>query len=146
MAFLTEKLVAFHQHVDSAEMAIKNAGQLLVDTNQVEPRYVEAMVQSYRENGAYFVIAPKVAIPHARFENGVKEKGVSLITLAEPIVFGHPTNDPVSLVFALAATSNDGHLDVIRDIVQLLNKPENIEQLIQAEKYADIRNILEELV
>lgn len=143
MPFLSEEIVSISQTFQSAEEAIQAAGKLLVRAGYVEESYVTAMIESYRENGAYFVITPKVAIPHARFENGVKQAAVSLVVLREPVVFKHPTNDPVSLVFGLAATSSEEHLEVIKKIVQLLSDPQNIEALIQAKSYQKISRILE---
>lgn len=72
------------------------------------------MVESYHENGAYFVIAPQIAIPHARPTDGVENSAVSLVVLKDGVNFGHAANDPVRLVFGLAATSSEAHLKVIQ--------------------------------
>jgi hypothetical protein len=46
--------------------AIRVSGQLLVDARIAEPRYVEAMIRIAEELGPYIVIAPHIALPHAR--------------------------------------------------------------------------------
>ena len=52
------------------EEAIREAGNALCRAGACSPQYVQAMVDSYRELGPYFVIAPGLALPHARPEQG----------------------------------------------------------------------------
>ncbi|MEM4666305.1 MAG: PTS sugar transporter subunit IIA [Thermofilum sp.] len=84
------------------EEAVRLAGKLLAADGIVEERYVEAMVQVTRELGPYAVIAPGVALPHARPEDGAKEVGLSIVTLREGVNFGSP-NDPVYIVIGFVS-------------------------------------------
>lgn len=143
MKFLEESIVKIGLEVADAEGAIEAAGNLLVDEGLVEKSYTEAMRNSYKENGPYFVLAPSIAIPHARPEDGVKEASVSLVQLKKPVVFGHSANDPVQLVFGLGASSSDEHLILLQKLTTLLNDPVNVDKLRSATSYEDIKNILE---
>lgn len=143
--FLEKKLVALDVTVKDPEEAIKKAGELLVQADLVENTYVEAMLRSYRENGPYFVIAPHIAIPHARPEDGVCEACVSLIQLKHGIHFGHQANDPVKLVFGLGASSSEEHLTLLKKLMNLLNKQENIKKLFHAKSYEDINHLIKEV-
>ena len=49
---------------NSPEEAIREAGNALCRAGACSPQYVQAMVDSYRELGPYFVIAPGLALPH----------------------------------------------------------------------------------
>lgn len=144
-SFLSKNLVLIGGQAADAEEAIQLAGDLLYKEGCVNKNYTNAMIQSYKDNGAYFVITPNVAIPHARNEDGVNRTGVSLVILNRAVSFGHPTNDPVILVFGLASSSNQEHLETIQKIVQLLNSNRNIEGLKKAKTYDDVKHILEEL-
>ncbi|SDJ98265.1 PTS sugar transporter subunit IIA [Sediminibacillus albus] len=143
MRFLEKGLVKVGAKAADAEDAIKQAGVLLADAKTVEDVYIDAMVQSFQENGPYFVLAPHIAIPHARPEDGVKEASVSLLQLKEPITFGHSSNDPVQLIFGLGASSSEEHIDLLKKLTQLLNKEENVNQLRTAASYHDIKTIIE---
>ncbi|AUJ25549.1 MULTISPECIES: PTS sugar transporter subunit IIA [Virgibacillus] len=132
MKFLEKNIIQLDVEVKNPEDAIMKAGQLLMKDGLVEPSYVEAMKQAYNKNGPYFVLAPQIAIPHARPEDGVNEAAVSLVQLKEAISFGHAINDPVRLVFGLGASSSAEHLKLLRKLTTLLNDPQNIEQLLQA--------------
>ncbi|GIO26997.1 PTS sugar transporter subunit IIA [Ornithinibacillus bavariensis] len=143
MKFLEENIVKVGVEVADAESAIEAAGNLLFTQGLVERSYIEAMKNSFKENGPYFVLAPQIAIPHARPEDGVNEASVSMVQLKNPIKFGHASNDPVRLVFGLGASSSDEHLTLLRELTSLLNNQENVEKLTNAKSYDEIKNILE---
>jgi PTS system ascorbate-specific IIA component len=142
MKFLEEKLVAMNVELSSPEEAIQAAGQLLVNENLVEASYVDAMIQSFHKNGPYFVLAPQIALPHARPEDGVNEASVSLIQLKTPVKFGSKNNDPVELVFALGASSSEEHLQVLQKLMFLLSDQANLKKLKEATNYNDIKQLL----
>lgn len=143
MKFLDKNITKIGLEVSDAQEAIKAAGGLLLRENLIEETYIEAMVKSYQDNGPYFVIAPHIALPHARPEDGVREASVSLVQLKKPVVFGHVSNDPVQLVFGLGASTSEEHLALLRRLTSLLNDPLNIEVLLNAKCYDDIKIILE---
>lgn len=142
MKFLEKDLTAFQVVASSPQEAIQKAGDLLVNQGYVEPQYVDAMIQSFNENGPYIVIAPEIAIPHARPEDGVHEASVSMVKLAEPVVFGNEANDPVSLVFALGASSSEEHLGLLKKLMNVLGNKESINQLKKASSYEQIQSYL----
>lgn len=142
MKFLEERLVALDVEAYSPEETIKLAGNLLVNENAVDESYVEAMIQSYKKNGPYFVLAPSIALPHARPEDGVNEASVSLIRLKEPVTFGSELNDPVKFVFALGASSSDEHLQILQKLISLLNDQSNVKKLEEATSYQQIKSII----
>lgn len=142
MKFLEENLVALDVEVSSPEEAIRAAGKLLVDGGAVEEGYVDAMVASYQKNGPYFVLAPKIALPHARPEDGVNEASVSFVRLKNAVAFGSQANDPVQFVFALGASSSDGHLQILQRLIVLLSNQENIEKLTTLTNYHEINELI----
>lgn len=100
--------------------AVRSVGDLLVDLGVAGPQYVEACVESVHVNGPYIVLAPGLALAHARPEQGATGLGVGLVRLAEPVEFGHPSNDPVDLVFAFATPDANGHLAMLRSLAGAL--------------------------
>ncbi|MRG84944.1 PTS sugar transporter subunit IIA [Salinibacillus xinjiangensis] len=142
MKFLDKSLVALDVNANSPEEAIRETGKLLYESELVEDSYVEAMVNSFNENGPYFVLAPNIAMPHARPEDGVKEACVSFIRLKEPVRFGHDSNDPVQLVFGLGASSSDEHLSVLQKLMGLLGDPANIDKLLEVNNHDEINHII----
>jgi ascorbate PTS system EIIA or EIIAB component len=142
MKFLEKNLVLLDVEANSPEEAIRTAGKLLVDGDAAEQTYVEAMVESFKQNGPYFVLAPQIALPHARPEDGVKEASVSFVRLKYPVVFGHQANDPVQFVFGLGASSSDEHLQILQKLMLLLGNPENVEKLKDVSNYEEINELI----
>ncbi|HYF94168.1 MAG TPA: BglG family transcription antiterminator [Symbiobacteriaceae bacterium] len=120
---LTDDLVSLDVTAGDWEQAIRLAGEPLVEAGCVDPRFVEAMVETVRRIGPYVVIDPGVALPHARPEDGVKRIGFSFVRLREPVNFGHEANDPVRLVIAIASPDAQTHLRALQELAGLLTDP-----------------------
>jgi len=118
--------------------AVRAAGELLVVRGKILDGYVEAMIETVKELGAYIVIAPGVAMPHARPEDGVLDDAIGLVTLRQPIRFGNPENDPVSLVLALAVTDKERHIDALATLTEMLGRPGTVDSLVRSDSKAQV--------
>jgi PTS system ascorbate-specific IIA component len=123
------------------EHAIELAGDLLVASGRVTPEYTNAMVEVLDSHGPYFVIAPGIALAHAKPSESVLATGLSLVTLAEPIVFGNEANDPVKLVFGLCAVDHDSHIQMLGELSTLLSDNESVNILLNAGDTEHIRTL-----
>ena len=127
--FAKEQFIKVNALADSWKDAIVQAGELLLNNDCIEPCYVQEMIRMVEEAGPYMVIAPGVALAHARPEDGVKKIGLAFMTLKNPVEFGNPDNDPVRLVIALGAVDNSSHLEVIAEMAELLIDENAMEKL-----------------
>ncbi len=123
------------------EHAIELAGELLVASGRVTPEYTSAMVDVLETHGPYFVIAPGIALAHAKPSESVLSTGLSLVTLAEPIVFGNEANDPVKLVFGLCAIDHNSHIEMLAELSGLLSDNETVNILLNAGDTEHIRSL-----
>lgn len=123
--------------------AIRMAGGLLEKNGLATSEYTEAMIENLDENGPYIVIAPGIAMPHARPGKGALRMGVSLVTLEKPIPFAHATNDPVEIVIGLCAVDHEGHLELLSEVVSMLGDESIKNRLIQAENEQQMLEIIE---
>ncbi|MEO0061316.1 MAG: hypothetical protein RL343_934 [Actinomycetota bacterium] len=123
------------------EHAIELAGDLLVASGRVTPEYTTAMVEVLDTHGPYFVIAPGIALAHAKPAESVLATGLSLVTLAEPIVFGNQANDPVKLVFGLCAVNHESHIQMLGELSTLLSNNESVNILLNAGDTEQIRSL-----
>lgn len=123
------------------EHAIEFAGDLLVASGRATPDYTTAMVEVLDTHGPYFVIAPGIALAHAKPADSVLSTGLSLVTLAEPIVFGNAANDPVKLVIGLCAIDHDSHLEMLAELSSLLSDDITVNILLNARDTEEIRSI-----
>jgi PTS system ascorbate-specific IIA component len=118
------------------------AGSALVESNRTTQDYIQEMIKAFEELGPYMVIAPGIALAHGRPSESVLETGLSLVTLSNPIEFGHSSNDPVSLVIGLAAVDHDGHIDLMSALAELLMNEETVNMLLNATNESEVRSYL----
>jgi len=138
---LTEKTIKLRARAGNWEEAIRIGGELLVKNDFVEERYVDAMVSNVREMGPYIVIAPGVAMPHARPEDGVKEVCMSLVTLEEPVVFDN--KESVELILAFGATDHHTHLQALSDLMKLFSSSSYIDAILNASETKEVIDIIQ---
>lgn len=119
-----EQTVAINVDVKDWIEAIKYGGNLLVKANYTEKQYIDAMIDNVKKMGQYIVIAPGLAMPHARPEYGVKKIGMALIKLSKAVPFGHKEYDPVDILVFLCATDQTTHIGVLSELMQLLEDDE----------------------
>ena len=141
---LSEDNVSFHYPAETWEDVIRHGGQLMVDAGFIEPTYTEAMIDVVRDMGPYIVLAPGLAMPHARPEMGAKQVGTALVTLEKPIDFGSPENDPVSVAVFLCAPNKDEHIQLLTDIATLFEDEEFLDAAVNFESIEDVQSFLAE--
>ncbi len=135
---LDEKSVRVGVAADDWRSAVRASLQPLVDDGAVEVGYVDDAIAGVEEHGPYFVVCPHVALPHARPESGARRAALGVCVLAEPVSFGAGENDPVRFLFPLSATSADGHLEVLADLVNLLSDERFLPALDSAETPSEV--------
>ena len=101
---------------------------------------MDAMIKNVKELGPYIVIAPGIAMPHARPEDGVKKVCMSLITLSNPVEFGNEENDPTKIVICVGAKDHHTHLKAISELTQLLECSENVSRI---KHFKDVKDLLD---
>lgn len=140
---LSESSVSVGLTVGGWREAVEESGRLLVESGAVRQRYVKAMVGTVEELGAYAVIAPGVAIPHARPEDGVEKVGLSLVLLSEPVEFGSKENDPVDTLFGFSTTDADAHVELIQSLADFIESAENMEALRRSQTVEQAMSVFE---
>jgi len=132
-------------HAADWEDAIRVAAQPLVDSDNITDGYVNAMIQSVKKLGPYIVIAPGLALGHARPSAAVHRTGFAIATLRDPVKFGNKDNDPVDLVVILASVSDTDHLALLQKIVAFLNEPSNLRVLRNATTSVEAQKIVNQI-
>ncbi len=137
-----------HDLIDVAETrhytwkeAVVTTTQYLEQKGYVTPDYADAIIQSTIDNGPYYVLCPGIAMPHARPEAGVIKTGLGIHIFPEAVDFGSEMG-PANILFTLAATDSDTHIEVIQSLSEILSDEENIEQLVAAKSKQEVLNII----
>lgn len=137
--YINEQTVRFDVEVSGWKDAIGYAGSLLEDEGYIEHKYTEDMISLVESLGAYIVVMPGVALAHARPEGHVRKNSIAIITLKEGVNFGHEMNDPVKVVFAIAAVDDDEHLKLFQSVANYLIEDSNLLRIWNAERIDDLK-------
>jgi transcriptional antiterminator/mannitol/fructose-specific phosphotransferase system IIA component (Ntr-type) len=122
--------------------AVKAGTNMLLERGCIDNSYEKAIINNFKKFGPYMVVAPGIALCHARPEDGVKKLSMSLITLKDPIKFGSEMNDPVKLIITLAAVDNDSHLRALSQLMELLMNSEDLKAVQNAKNREEVINII----
>lgn len=136
---LIEDRVYFKNQISSWEDAIKTTASPLLEEGFIKPEYIDAMIENVNQNGAYMIIVPGFAMPHARPECGAIKTGMSVLHLEKPVVF--PDDQEVKVLLVLAAADANVHLDAMADLAEILIDDDKMKQLFKAKEVQQIKEI-----
>lgn len=121
--------------------AIEFSMASLLAINYVNESYIQAIKDSTTRNGPYYILAPSVAMPHARPECGALKTGMSLTLIEQPVYFPE-NNEPIKLLIGLSAADADSHIGAIQALSELLCEDEILEQLLTAISEKQLADII----
>jgi transcriptional antiterminator len=136
---LLTKNIELKVSVTSWEDAIDKVGNILYQNGYTHNDYTYQMKDSINKYGAYVVVSPNFALPHASKEFAIKT-GMSLITLKEPILF--PGELSVSTILAFSATTQKNYADALYQFLGMVNSDNFVEKALLAEEPQDILTII----
>jgi mannitol/fructose-specific phosphotransferase system IIA component (Ntr-type) len=142
--YITPDLIQLQVAVKDWRGAVRQGGELLQRAGICEARYVDAMIRAVEQLGPYMVLAPGLALAHARPEDGVIKVGMSIITLSTPVDFGSKENDPVKLVISFGGIDKTSHIGMLQELARFLMVPENQEFLRNASSIDEIMKVLKQ--
>lgn len=139
---LTEEAIELGATAADWRAAVHLVGEVLARSGATTAEYGDEMVRMIEEHGPYVVIAPGLALAHARPGPSVLADGFAIVTLATPVNFGHPHNDPVKVVVGLAIKTADTHLAAVAQLANVFNDSSAIDELAVATTTAEIQHIM----
>lgn len=100
--------------------AITKSAQPLLNQGKIEDKYIDAMIDNVKENGAYIVISPEFALPHEGFDRGCNEVGMNLIRLKEPVTI-EDIDGEITKVRFFCCMSTEDHKKHMKAFFHLVN-------------------------
>lgn len=137
---LSEQRIHIVDDISSWEDAIHLVCKPLVESQDIQPKYIDAIIQSTKELGPYYVLAPMIAMPHARPEEGVNNNALSLLVVRNGVKFHSEENDPVKILLLLAAKDSNQHIELITSISEFFCSEGDV---LEVSKAIEIQQIIE---
>lgn len=121
--------------------AINIVGKLMVKKNKIKEGYIKNIIENVEELGPYIIIAPGIALPHARPSENVLENALALLKINTGVKFTK-NGENIYLIFCLAAKDSNSHIDIIEQLTLILNDDDKIEKLKTIKSLEEIEKIL----
>lgn len=122
--------------------AVEISAQPLLAQGAINHNYINAIFNSHLEFGPYYVLAPGLAMPHARPEQGAIKNGLSLLHIKQGVSFEADENDPIYVVLMLCAVSGDEHIRMITALAEIFCDESRLESLLHASTLEKIQQII----
>lgn len=129
---LTEDLINFEKGFDNWEDAIVSSSQGLLKQGFIEQSYIDSMIDSVKEFGPYIVIAPNIAMPHARPEAGSNKVGFAVMVCEDAVSFSEAPEHQARLLVTLSCVNADTHLKMLQVLVGVLGDDTKFQAILNA--------------
>ncbi|EBS6871679.1 PTS sugar transporter subunit IIA [Salmonella enterica] len=140
--WLTADNIQIVDSVSDWKQAIMLSAQPLLAKGAITEDYIHAIFNSHQKIGPYYVLAPGLAMPHARPEQGVIKNGLSLLHIKQGVSFDSEDNDPIYVVIMLCALSGDEHINMITALADIFSDDERLSALLKASSMEAIQAVI----
>jgi len=142
MDFFEHESIAIYSSAENWSQAIDLSMRNLLERKCIRPDYIQAIKDTTREIGPYYLLAPGIAMPHARPECGALHTALSLTLLREGVNFS-ADSPPVKLLIGLSAKDSDSHIEAIQSLSEMLCEDDVIDELLNAKNTGELINIIQ---
>ncbi len=129
--------IAIYDKAENWVDAITKAVTPLVEHGFVEARYIQSIIDNTRQYGPYYVLAPELALPHARPEQGVLKKQIGVTLLRHPVKFSEDGYE-VRLLITLAASDSQSHLEALQTLSEIMMDESRMAHILKAKTREEI--------
>ena len=128
MAILATNRIKLQATAEDKSDAIRQAGQLLVDSGCVKAKYVDGMLA--REETMSTYLGNGVSIPHGEYDNraDILQTGISVLQLPDGVEW--EDDEKAYLVIGIAASSDD-HMGILVNLAEVIEDEDLTLKLVQ---------------
>lgn len=139
--YFPESSISIKNSAKNWQEAIDISMSSLLANYYITSDYIKAIKDSTLTNGPYYILAPGVAMPHARPECGAIKTGMSLTLLKQEVTFADD-NEGIKLLIGLSAADSDSHIGAIQALSELLCEEEALTALLAAKSEKQLADII----
>ena len=132
-------IVKVLDNVNDYKEAIKITCDILQKRDSINDSYYEAILNKIDEFGSYFCIAPKIAMPHARPEDGALKTDLCLLKLNKPVDF---LGKEVSLFFIFCSVDSSSHLEIMQKVAKVCMDQNKLNTILNLNNEKEIMEVM----
>lgn len=130
--------------VENWEKAIEISSSPLLEKGYINKNYVEGMKQTVKDLGAYIVLVPGFAMPHARGDLGVFKNSCSILKLNKPVYFDDTDESMANIIMPIACVDNNDHMKMIKLLANILEDSETLTKLLSSQNKEEICHLFKQ--
>lgn len=138
----SEKDIFFKDKVSDWEEAVMVAGKPLVERGDLTDHYLEAIIKVNKTYGPYSVVAPGIALLHAKSTDGVNNLCIGLMLLKNGVNFNAKAYDPVNIVFIIGLSDSHSHLSALQDLINIIRSKGFTESILMSSTASEALGIV----
>lgn len=131
--------IQFIESVEDWKQAIRIAAKPLLENQDIESQYIDAMIEMAEKYHGYIVLNELFAMPHASYKCGVNHQNISMLILNQAVDF---IGKPVQVLLVLAPESNTAHIEIIQQVAEYFEDVDFIAELAQTKSCQEIEALL----
>ncbi len=136
LSLLDLSRIRIYDHFEDWKECIRAVGQPLLESQSIEPRYTETIIEQLEQFGTYMFLTDDVILAHAKPEDGVNRLDMDMLILHRPVQFSETRYARVVLL--LAAEDQEKHLGVLQDVIKLVGNENFIERMTACTNAAQV--------
>lgn len=145
---LDKSVIVPDLEAETWEDVMKSLGQKLIDEGYTKESYIDALITREKDFPTGLDIdGLGVAIPHTDVSH-VNKAGIAIGVLKKPVTFIQMGSDDeevgVKLVFMLAVTDPNAHIDELQRIIEIIQDKEVLEKLFTVTDKDTIIEVIKE--
>lgn len=145
---LDKSVIVPDLEAESWEDVMKSLGQKLIDEGYTKESYIDALITREKDFPTGLDIdGLGVAIPHTDVSH-VNKAGIAIGVLKKPVTFIQMGSDDeevgVKLVFMLAVTDPNAHIDELQRIIEIIQDKDVLEKLFTVADKDTIIEVIKE--
>ena len=112
--------ICWRERVKDWKAALRQSGEILLNRGAITENYIEEMIAISVAYQNYIIVAPGVAIAHAKQEAGAKRTAMSLLYVKNGIEVENQA--PVHWIFTLSSVHEKSHMNGLSQLMSLIRK------------------------
>lgn len=137
---ITADRIQIIEKAENWKEALRIASKPLLKDGSITESYVDAMIGLVEKMGPYIVLAPGIALPHARKEDGVNRLAMSLLCCREKVYFNEEKY--ANLFFVLASDDGRSHIDALMHLSKIFSNESKLDQFLKAKSVEELAEMI----
>lgn len=145
LAYIKPKYIQVIDTKIEWHVALRTALQPLIDDQKVEEKYYKELVNQIDNPYNYSFLGRYISIPHSSPDHGIKDDGISMLILKDPLLL--PNNKKVRVIAPIAFFHRNSFLKAINQFASLAVDRDTVKRLINSptskQAYQVLKNYVE---